>query len=577
MKTFAPNITDAYKLGHPDQYAEGTQYVSSNFTPRDFSYASTTPATKTDKMIFVGLQYAVKAKLIDDWNDSFFNQPKDKVITRYARRLKNCLGTGQGQNAIDMMSDLHDLGYLPIKIKALPEGTRVNAGIPVFTVTNTHERFAPLVNYLETVLSNTVWPMCNSASLMEQYYLLAKKFGKATGASEQFWLPFAIHNFALRGHRGTEDGVMSAFGHSLFHKGTDTFAVIDFVEDYYNGNSDKELIGCSVNASEHATVCQQIAVHDGDEQKALEYLLTEVYPTGVFSYVSDSKDYWNVIENISLALKPLIVSRGANADGQPGVLTFRPDSSPDTPYEILLGYKIMDVESLAHLNDTDTAFDFDIGDYQAVKVDGKYYRAEADSEFVDYGYGDTSVKYKIELGRELGEAEAKGTLRVLWENFGGELVKGDKEYIHGTELERKYKLLDSHVRVIYGEAISLEMAAKIYQGMQDAGWCVGNVLFGVGSWAFIGGSSRDSYGLAMKVTNSIVDGVEYAMQKEPRGTSTFKKSAKGRLRVEKEGHLFILYDEQTVEQEAQGELKDFFIDGKIVNEQVFGTMVEMLK
>jgi len=513
MQLFAPNITDGYKLGHASQYAKGTETISSNFTPRDFSYATTTEMTRTNKMVFVGLQYAVKEYLIKMWNDSFFSEPKEKVLAKYSRRIKGYLGSGQGAASQQMMSDLHDLGYLPIKITALAEGSRVNAGIPVFVVTNTDTRFGPLVNYLETVLSNTVWPMCNSASLMEQYYLLAEHYGKATGASSEFWLPFAIHNFAMRGHRGVEDAVTSAFGHSLFHKGTDTFAVLDFVEDYYNADTDNEFIGGSVNASEHATVCQQIAVNGGGhsgELLALKYFLTEVYPTGIFSYVADSRDYWDVLSMIIPELKELILNRESNENGQPAVLTIRPDSSKKTPYEVILG--------------------------------------DSESDCTN---------------------EVKGTLQLLWNTFGGTLEVGPDG--------KEYKLLDSHIRVIYGEAISLQMAQKIYQGMQDNGWCVGNVFFGVGSWAFIGNSSRDSYGIACKATNSVVNGEEVPLQKDPKGTSTFKKSAKGRLKVIKGTDGFTLIDGVTEQEEAEGELKLFFLNGVIQNEQSYTSIVNELK
>jgi nicotinamide phosphoribosyltransferase len=512
MKLFAPHITDGYKLGHPSQYAQGTDFITSNFTPRDFGYAPSTPETKTDKMVFVGLQYAVKEYLINMWNDSFFSQPKEKVLSKYARRIKNYMGSGQAIASQKLMSDLHDLGFLPIKIAALNEGSRVNPGIPVFVITNTIKGFGPLVNYLETILSDTVWPMCNSASLIEQYYLLAKSYGLQTGASAEFWLPFAVHNFAMRGHRGVEDAIISAFGHSLFSKGTDTFAVVDFIEEYYSGDSDVEFIAGSVNASEHATVCQQIAVngggHDG-EVAALKYFLTSVYPTGIFSYVSDSRDYWDVIANISSELKDIIISRGPNENGQPGVLTFRPDSSKKTPYEVILG-----------------------------------------DEFSE------------------DEHEVKGTLQLLWDIFGGTLETGSDG--------KQYKLLDSHVRVIYGEAISLKMGNEIYQGMKNAGWCVGNVFFGVGSWSFIGNSSRDSYGIACKATNSVVNGLEVPLQKDPKGTSTFKKSARGRLMVIKENDLYVLKDNVTEEQEATGELIPYFINGKIINEQKYSDIVARL-
>jgi nicotinamide phosphoribosyltransferase len=578
----ATNITDGYKTGHPAQYAQGTDFVSSNYTPRDFSYAPTASGFRPTHMVYAGLQYAVKEYIIKLWNVSFFQQPKEVVLAKFARRIRNYLGTGQGAATYDMLSRLHDLGYMPIRIKSLPEGSRVNAGIPVFTVTNTIAGFGPLVNYLETVLSNIIWPVCNSASLMEQYYLLAKEYGVATGASEEYWLPIAIHNFALRGHRGIEDGIISAFGHSLFHKGTDTFAVIDFIEDYYNGDSDEEVIGVSVNASEHATVCQNIAVNGGGhfgELATLNGFLTNTYPTGVFSYVADSRDYWDVVGNIVPKLKDIILSRGPNDDGQPGILTLRPDSSIDTPYEVLCGYKVMEIKNHIALYG-ESAEKFSSEGFNAVLLNGKYYRAEGDFETEYYGLGDEVRRYVVVLGREMCEAEAIGTIQSLWNTFGGEYVLGTEGVNSDNVLiKHKYKLLDSHIRVIYGEAISLQMAKKIYQGLKDMGFSVGNVFFGVGSWAFIGNSSRDSYGIAMKATNSVVNGVDYPLQKDPKGTSSFKKSARGRLRVEfdVDKNEFVLHDDQTVEQENIGCLQDFFVDGKIVNEQVFNEMQARLK
>jgi nicotinamide phosphoribosyltransferase len=532
MKVFAPNATDGYKLGHPSQYIFGTNSILSNYTPRDFGYANVLEEFKTDKMVYAGMTYVCKAYLIDNWNESFFNRPKEKVIQKYARRIRNYLGTDQAKEARQLMSDLHDLGYLPIEIRSIKEGSRVNAGIPVFTVTNSlsnkddpkWQYFHALVNYLETVLSNTIWPICHSASLMEQYYLCAKHYGQLTGASMDFWLPFACHNFALRGHRGMEDGIMSAFGHSLFHTGTDTFAVADFIEDYYNGDTDIDPIAKSVNATEHATVTQAIAYfgggHEG-ELKALNYFLTERYPDGTFSYVADSRDYWDVIANILPKLKDVIMSRPANVDGLPGCLTTRPDSSPKTPYEIILG----------------------------------------DRENLNEAYS------------SMFAPEQKGTLQLLWETFGGEMVTGSDG--------KQYKLLDSHVRIIYGEAISLQMQQKIYKGMMDAGWCVGNVFFGVGSWAFLKDASRDSYGCAVKATHSEIDGVDYPLQKDPKGTSSFKKSARGMLRVEFDGEakIFKLFDDQTKEQvDAPGNaLEVVFRNSDMIVEPVFREMVAELR
>lgn len=506
MKLQATQITDGYKVSHPDQLDPGTEFTYSNLTARAFHHANVLDTDKsTVRMRYFGGQYAIKEYIVNVWNTTFFNKPKEEVIGKVSRRLQNYLGKGRAKTTIEKMGQLHDLGYLPISIKTLPEGSAVGPGLPVLTITNTHKDFGFLTNYLETLLSAVIWPMCNAASLSEQYYLLSKKYAELTGASMQYWLPIANHNFSARGMRGVEDMTTSSAAHLLFSVGTDTLTALDFIEDYYNGNSDEELIGCSVNAAEHATATQLIQIHGG-ESKALRHLLTNIYPTGIFSYVSDSHDYWNVVGNISAELKEVIISRQPDENGQPGILTFRPDSSKKTPLEIMLG----DPEA------------------------------------------------------EAGSFEQKGTLQTLWDNFGGELVFGPDG--------KQYKLLDSHVRIIYGEAISLTMAYNIYEKMAKQGWCVGNVFFGVGSWAFLANSSRDSYGLAIKSTYTQVSGKAVELFKNPK-TSSFKKSAKGLLRVDKDAKgEFVLKDQQTWEQEAGGELRTVFKDGILLIDEDFATI-----
>lgn len=310
--------------------------------------------------------------------------------------------------------------------------------------------------------------------------------------------------------------------------------------------------------------------HNG-EVSALMHFITEVYPTGVFSYVADSRNYWDVVGNITRELKDVILARGPTEFGQPGVLTLRPDSSIDTPYEVMLGYKFVEIESLV-----DDFSKFAYGDdYEAVKYQGKYYIAYQESDEV-YSYGETyETNFRIELGRELNEFEVIGTLQSLWNIFGGTEVEGSSTNPDGSK--KMYKLIDSHIRVIYGEAISLSMAHKIYSGMEEAGWCVGNVFFGVGSWAFIANSSRDSYGIACKATNSVINGVEVPLQKDPIGTSTFKKSAKGLLRVEIEDGNYVLYDQQTPEQEEDGQLIVVFENSLLKNQQTLKEIQERVK
>ncbi len=489
---FQPHKIDGYKLDHISQYVNGTEMVYSNMTPRSDKLARVIRQYFSGKVVFFGLQYAIK-KMIQDWRTSFFSQPKEEVIKKYSRRIKNYLGPLKGDKQIEAMARLHDLGYLPLEIKALPEGSRVNMKVPVFTVKNTHQDFFWLTNYVETYLSCMIWPACNAASLSEQYWLASKRFAAVTGAPD-FWVSIANHCFAARGHRGEEDAMLSGAGHLLFSIGSDTLWSIDFFEEYYNADSDKEMIACSVSAFEHATATQRIEFF-GSEVESVRDAIRNIYPIGILSYVSDSRDYYGFISEGLKELKDDILNR---TEDELGLVKFvvRPDSSPKTPLEVICG-------------------------------DG---------------------------GSPLGTPEHKGSLEILGEIFGI------------TYNEKGFKLLNPKVGLIYGEAITLDMQTKIYQQMVDQGWCVSNVLFGVGSWAYLQDSSRDSYSFAIKGSSSIVDGEELSMQKTPKTAAASKTSARGLLRVEEIEGNFHLFDQQTKEQEQTGALQTVFKDGTLVKQ-----------
>jgi nicotinamide phosphoribosyltransferase len=107
-----------------------------------------------DSLVMFGLQGFIKEYLLTSFRDDFFLRPKEEVLSEYKRIIDNTLGMGiVDYNKIEA---LHDLGYLPIEIKSLPEGTRVPIGVPMFEISNTHRDFAWLVNTLETIISCTL-------------------------------------------------------------------------------------------------------------------------------------------------------------------------------------------------------------------------------------------------------------------------------------------------------------------------------------------------------------------------------------------------------------------------------------
>lgn len=312
---------DFYKADHRRQYPEGTTYVYSNFTPRSDRLANKS-SVFDGKVVLFGLEYFCKSFLIESWDDGFFAKPKDEVVTAYKRRMDNSLG--KGSIPVDHIEALHDLGYLPIKIKALPEGSAVNIKVPVLTLENTHPDFFWFTNYLETVMSCMLWKPCTSASTARQYRMILDKFADDT-CDDNNHVDFQAHDFSFRGMSGIEDAALSGAAHLQYFKGTDSVMAIDLLEQYYDKDCTKELIGCSVPATEHSVMCM------GTKESEIETfrrLITELYPSGIVSIVSDTWDLWKVLDEYAPTLKDEIEARD-------GKVVFRPDSG--NPEDIICG------------------------------------------------------------------------------------------------------------------------------------------------------------------------------------------------------------------------------------------------
>ncbi|MCX7124499.1 MAG: nicotinate phosphoribosyltransferase, partial [Gammaproteobacteria bacterium] len=397
MKMITNPLTsiDFYKSDHRRQYPDNTTEVYSNFTARSARLGNQ-PKEENAKIVFFGLQYFVKDFLINAWNENFFKKPKDQVIAAYKRRMDFSLG----KDAIDVthIAALHDLGYLPLKIKALPEGMRVPMGVPVLTIVNTHPDFFWLTNYIETIISSYLWKPTTSATTAFEYKKILTDYAVKTGCSKDV-VQFQAHDFSFRGMSSLQDAAISGAGHLTSFFGTDTVPAIDLVEEYYEANVENELIGCSVPATEHSVMC--MGMQDG-ELATFKRLITQLYPAGIVSVVSDTWDFWKVVTEYTAELKKEILNRD-------GKLVMRPDSGD--PVKIVAG------------------------DPQA----------------------------------PIGSPEYKGAVECLWDVFGGTLT------------EQGYKMLDSHIGLIYGDSITLERAKNILQRLAEKGFASGNIVFGVGS------------------------------------------------------------------------------------------------
>lgn len=313
---------DFYKADHRSQYPAGTTEVYSNFTPRNCLYAKALPETFDKKVVFFGLQYFIKHFLLETWGNEFFNKPKGDVLAAYKRRMD--LSLGKDAISVDHIAALHDLGYLPLKIKALEEGARVPVGVPVVTIVNTHPDFFWLTNYIESVMSCYLWKPMVSATTAYEYKKLLVWYAQKTGTPIDF-VQFQAHDFSFRGMSGLSDAALSGAAHLTSFWGTDTVPGIDLLEDYYGANAEKEPIGFSVPATEHSVMCMG---EMENEVETFKRLITETYPKGIVSIVSDTWDFWRVVTEYVTTLKGDIMQRD-------GKLVIRPDSGD--PVKIICG------------------------------------------------------------------------------------------------------------------------------------------------------------------------------------------------------------------------------------------------
>lgn len=317
-------LTDGYKTGHHNQYPKGTEEVYSNWTPRSNKYAP----KGCDKIVSFGQQYVFKW-LHDYFDDNFFSKPKAEVCNEIKEELSMYLNTDYD---VTHFEKLHDLQYLPIRVKSLPEGVEVPVRVPMITVVNTDKEFYWITNFLETILSSMLWQPITSASIALCYKRIFKKWALLTDTENLGFIDFQGHDFSMRGMGGLQSAVLSGMGHGAVFLGSDTLPVISGLRKYYNA---KGFVVGSVNATEHSVMC---AGTKDDEIGTFRQLM-KTYPTGILSVVSDTWDLWKVLTDYLPQLKEEVMARD-------GKLVIRPDSG--NPVDIICGEARQIGASLPH-------------------------------------------------------------------------------------------------------------------------------------------------------------------------------------------------------------------------------------
>lgn len=511
--TIPPLAVDGYKIDHRRQLPPGVTKIYSNMTPRKSRVEG------VDSVVVFGIQYYIISTLIEYWNKAFFQADIDKIAERFHKRMVSYTGLKEFADEIGTQHwrDLHKLGYLPIKIKALPEGTKCSIKVPFFTVTSTHKDFAWFAQYIETDMSAETWGMVTSATTADQYRRIFAKWAKHTGGDPGF-VQFQAHDFSYRGMYGRQAAAMSGAAHLTSFVGTDTLPAIDFLDEYYEADSYNGLVGCSVFATEHAVMCISTGFYikknglDWEKYGEAEFdvfkrLITEVYPKGIISVVSDTWDLWKVICSYLPKLKAEIMARE-------GKLVIRPDSGD--PVQIISG----------------------LTPYDVYKKEGM-------------------VAKKNE---EVQPWVKDGVVQLLWDIFGG------------TYNLAGYKVLDPHIGCIYGDSITPQRADAICSRLNDKKFCSTNWVAGIGSYTYQY-VTRDTFGMAMKATYAEIDidGITHGIEifKDPITDDGTKKSARGLIQVYKrlDNGKTDGRDRQTWANEASGLLEVVFEDGKLIKKQ----------
>lgn len=306
-------LTDGYKTGHHLQYPKGTEEVYSNWTPRSNKYAP----KGCDKVLSFGQQYVMKW-LHNYFEANFFSLPKEQVCSEIKEELTMYLGADYD---VSHFEALHDLQYLPIRVKSLPEGVEVPIRTAMLTVVNTEKEFYWVTNFLETILSTMLWQPMTSASIALNYKRIFTQWALKTDKDNLGFIEFQGHDFSMRGMGGFQSAQASGMGHAAVFMGSDTLPAISGMRKYYQAEG---FVVGSVNATEHSVMC---AGTKDDEIGTFRELIN-TYPKGILSVVSDTWDLWKVITEYLPQLKQEILERD-------GKLVIRPDSGD--PVDIICG------------------------------------------------------------------------------------------------------------------------------------------------------------------------------------------------------------------------------------------------
>ena len=567
-------LTDFYKLTHILQYRPELRELTSYLTPRGSRLKS------VDKVVFFGLSAYVHSYVVENFNKNFFNRPWWDSCNEVKEVLKEGLGYSNEMIAktINNLYSLHELGYLPVEIKAVAEGTLVPMGVPCLEIKSTDPKFFWVGQALEASLSAAIWHPMVSATIAREYRKIARgAFAKTVenGIDERV----AMCDFSMRGQESNESAVNASVAWLTSMWNSSTVAARNHIQRVYGECGNVR----GLTSTEHSVMTSHACLDKGDEVPTFKYLF-ELYKNVSFAAVCDSYDFWNVLTNIL----PNNFMKEIDERGKRGVfIGVRHDSAE--PVDALCGtipvlHNVKILEECSEPNQY--RINIMMKDIKQLEI-VDFWRGELHVKTKFFRHEDKVYRLCTSIGggpcpesedNEVGEAyvDLIPDYELTWEEKG--MVETMYEIFGGTVNSKGYKVLNPGIKAVYGDSITITRAKKIYERLAAKGFAANNVSLGVGSFSFqalenedgtLSPFTRDTFSICVKCSHSKYydengEIQERFVYKDPKGWSS-KKSTRGLCQIYFDENGELTYEDEKYENDLIGvnsALIPYFKDGK---------------
>ncbi|WP_218510147.1 nicotinate phosphoribosyltransferase [Variovorax sp. dw_308] len=399
--------TDSYKASHWMQYPPGTQTVFSYIESRGGAFSHS---------LFFGLQAYLR---------EYLSTPVTVDDVDEATAIMAAHGEPFNRAGWLRLVEKHG-GRMPVRIRAVPEGSVVPVHNVLATIENTDPEFFWLTSYLETELLRAIWYPTTVATLSAAAKATLLRYLEATCDDPHGQIPFKLHDFGARGVSSLESAALGGLAHLVNFMGTDTVIALVAGRRYY----DCDMAGFSIPAAEHSTITGWGRDRESD---AYRNMVTQFgKPGALFAVVSDSYDIFNACDRIwGTELKELVVQSGAT-------LVVRPDSGD--PAETVL--KVADILAARFGTATNSKGFRVLNNVRIIQGDGinldslrlclsNLYHNGFSAENIAFGMGGGLLQQvnrdTMQWAMKCSAMQVDGEWRDVWKSPVGDLGKASKK------------------------------------------------------------------------------------------------------------------------------------------------------